>query len=132
MQSSETGTILNLNVSKGDQIQAGDIIASINPTEALGLLNELNARQSSIEIQIKRLDSEINGNPADNLKKELEGYEVSAVAAQMALFYARRTTLDQKISSLKTEYARTLENKIEKQEELITETESVISNEAEE
>ena len=118
VQSSETGTILNLNVSKGDQIQAGDIIASINPTEALGLLNELNARQSSIEIQIKRLDSEINGNPADNLKKELEGYEVSAVAAQMALFYARRTTLDQKISSLKTEYARTLENKIEKQEEL--------------
>ncbi len=71
VQSSETGTILNLNVSKGDQIQAGDIIASINPTEALGLLNELNARQSSIEIQIKRLDSEINGNPADNLKKEL-------------------------------------------------------------
>ena len=118
IQSSETGTILNLNVSKGDQIEAGDIIASINPTEALGLLNELNARQSSIEIQIKRLDSEINGNPADSLKKDLDGYEVSAIAAQMALFYARRTTLDQKISSLKTEYARTLENKIEKQEEL--------------
>ena len=118
VQSSETGTILNLNVSKGDQIQAGDIIASINPTEAQGLLNELNARQSSIEIQIKRLDSEINGDAADNLKKDLEGYEISAVAAQMALYYARGTTLNQKISSLKTEYARTLENKIEKQEEL--------------
>jgi len=125
VQSSETGTILYLNVRKGDLVEAGDLLASINPTAAQGLLSELDARKKTIEIQLARLDLEISGSTVNELKKLLLKYDDNAAAAQIALFTARETTLQQELASLGADHLSTIESRIEKQKELVGVTELI-------
>jgi len=119
VQTSETGTITTLNVSKGDFVERNSVIATINPTAAQGSLDELISRRDTIMVQINRLDAEINGLSASILKQRIDEYDAGIVAAEMALFYARSLTLKQKISGLKTEFSRVLESLVEKEQELI-------------
>ena len=119
VQSAETGTIIDFRVSKGDFVERNSVLATINPTAAQGSLDELISRRDTIKVQINRLDAEIDGLSASDLKRRLQEYDSSIVSAEMALFYARSLTLKQKISGLTTELNRVLKSMVEKEQELI-------------
>ena len=74
VQSPERGTIATYVVKEGSSVTAGQIIATINPIEAEGVLEELEARLSNLRLKMIRLDAELNGNSIASVRDKATDY----------------------------------------------------------
>lgn len=97
------GTILSFAATEGDRVEEGDLIAEINPTDAIGALAEARKRLRSLRLRLARLDAEMTGAEfdistiatADPLERTLLEAELASSNARRADLIAREAALVQ-------------------------------------
>ena len=106
VQAPELATISNFWVEEGSEVSANDIIATISPTEALGILEELQTRLSNLNVRLIRLDAELVGQTIDDVKNMLSSSDPLIVAAETDLMASRLAGLNSKLKSLDQELSK--------------------------
>ena len=68
VQSPDRGTIKSYLVEEGSLVTVGQIIATINPIEAAGVLEEIEASLSNLKVRHVRLDAELENQSVSVVK----------------------------------------------------------------
>jgi membrane fusion protein, adhesin transport system len=100
VQSPERGTIATFVVEEGSAVNAGQIIATINPIEAKGVLEELEARLSNLRLKMIRLDAELNGGTIASVRNNGADYPETLLDAEIELMASRRESLNAELKTL--------------------------------
>jgi adhesin transport system membrane fusion protein len=106
VQSPERGTIATYVVEEGSSVTAGQIIATISPIEAEGVLEELEARLSNLRLKMIRLDAELNGNSIASVRGKATDYSDALLDAEIELMASRRESLDAELKNLNQDKQR--------------------------
>jgi adhesin transport system membrane fusion protein len=108
VQSPERGTIATYMVEEGTVVSAGQIIATINPIEAAGVLEELEARLANLNIRLVRLDAELENKPVSVVTKLSSSYSKALVDAEVELMISRKASLDAELATLNQDRQKTI------------------------
>ncbi len=107
VQPLDTGVIRSIDVSVGDKVRAGQVLARLDPTFAAADLGALAAQVSALQAQVSRLQAEAENRPFTYI-----GLDPN-LALQAAIFSQRRAEYNfriegynQKASSLSVSVAR--------------------------
>ncbi|MDB9715615.1 HlyD family type I secretion periplasmic adaptor subunit [Amylibacter sp.] len=106
VQSPERGTIATFVVEEGSAVNAGQIIATINPIEAEGVLEELEARLSNLSLKMIRLDAELNGGTIASVRNNASSYPETLLDAEIELMTSRRESLNAELKTLNQDKER--------------------------
>jgi len=106
VQSPQDGSITGFFVEEGSLVTQNSILATINPTEAQGLLEELQARLSHQKARLMRLEAELDGRHIINLRQSLAKIDPTIVDAEVALMRARDESQLAKLKTLQQERAQ--------------------------
>ena len=106
VQSPERGTIATFVVEEGSAVNAGQIIATINPIEAEGVLEELEARLSNLRLKMVRLDAELNGGTIASVRNNASSYPETLLDAEIKLMMSRRESLNAELKTLNQDKER--------------------------
>ena len=106
VQSPERGTIATYVVEEGSSVTAGQIIATINPIEAEGVLEELETRLSNLRLKMIRLDAELNGNSIASVRDQAADYPMALLDAEIKLMSSRRDGLNAEFTNLNQDKQR--------------------------
>ena len=106
VQSPERGTIATFVVEEGSAVNAGQIIATINPIEAEGVLEELEARLSNLSLKMIRLDAELNGGTIASVRSNATDYPETLLDAEIELMTSRRESLNAELKTLNQDKER--------------------------
>ena len=106
VQSPERGTIATYVVEEGSSVTAGQIIATINPIEAEGVLEELETRLSNLRLKMIRLDAELNGNSIASVRDKAADYPDELLDAEIELMASRRESLNAELKNLNQDKQR--------------------------
>lgn len=103
IQSPERGIISTYLIEEGSIVSAGQIIATINPIEAEGLLKELETRLSNLNVKMIRLDAELNNKSVSSVRAMAATYSPALVDAEIELMVSRRASLNADLNTLSQE-----------------------------
>ena len=106
VQSPERGTIATYAVEEGSSVTAGQIIATISPIEAEGVLEELETRLSNLRLKMIRLDAELNGNSIASVRGKATDYSDALLDAEIELMASRRESLNAELKNLNQDKQR--------------------------
>jgi len=106
VQSPERGTIATYVVEEGSLVTAGQIIATINPIEVEGVLEELEARLSNLRLKMIRLDAELNGSSIASVRHKATDYSDALIDAEIELMASRRESLNAELTNLNQDQQR--------------------------
>ena len=106
VQSPERGTIATYVVEEGSSVNARQVIATINPIEAEGVLEELEARLSNLRLKMIRLDAELNGNSIASVRDKATDYSDALLNAEIELMASRRESLNAELTNLNQDKQR--------------------------
>ena len=106
VQSPERGTIATFVVEEGSAVNAGQIIATINPIEAEGVLEELEARLSNLSLKMIRLDAELKGGTITSVRNNATDYPETLLDAEIELMTSRRESLNAELKTLNQDKER--------------------------
>ena len=106
VQSPERGTIATYVVEEGNSVVVGQIIATISPIEAEGVLEELEARLSNLRLKMIRLDAELNGNSIASVRDKATDYSDALLNAEIELMASRRESLNAELKNLSQDKQR--------------------------
>lgn len=106
VQSPERGTISTYVVEEGSLVTAGQIIATINPIEAEGVLEELETRLSNLRLKMIRLDAELNGDSIASVRNKGTDYSDALLDAEIELMASRRESLNAELKNLNQDEQR--------------------------
>lgn len=105
IQSLEGGILAELNVSEGDLVTRGQIVARLDPTRSQSAYLASEAEIATLEAEVERLEAEV-------LEREQLDFGANPSEAQrteIRLFAARRTKLEASIAALEAERAAVAE-----------------------
>ena len=108
VQSPERGTIATYMVEEGSVVSTGQIIATINPIEAAGVLEELEARLANLNIRLVRLDAELENKSIAVVRQLNITYSKALVDAEVKLMLSRKASLDTELETLNQDRKKTL------------------------
>ena len=108
VQSPERGTIATYMVEEGTVVSSGQIIATINPIEAAGVLEELEARLANLNIRLVRLDAELENKPVSVVTNLSSSYSKALVDAEVELMISRKASLDAELATLNQDRQKTI------------------------
>ena len=100
VQSPERGAIATYLVEEGSKVNAGQIIASINPIKAEGILEELETRLGNLRLKMIRLDTELNGGTIASVRNNANSYTNTLLDAEIELMSSRRKSLNAEFKAL--------------------------------
>lgn len=106
VQSPERGTIKSYLVEEGSPVKAGQIIATINPIEAEGILEEINANISNLKVRLVRLDAELQNQPVSVVEELSSKYPKQLVDAEVELMVSRKAGLVSQLKMLSQEFEK--------------------------
>ncbi|MDB9874820.1 HlyD family type I secretion periplasmic adaptor subunit [Amylibacter sp.] len=106
VQSPERGTIATFVVEEGSAVNSGQIIATINPIEAEGVLEELEARLSNLSLKMIRLDAELKGGTIASVRNNASSYPETLLDAEIKLMTSRRESLNAELKTLNQDKKR--------------------------
>ena len=106
VQSPERGTIATYVVEEGSTVNAGQIIATINPIEAEGVLEELEVRLSNLSLKMIRLDAELKGGTIASVRNNASNYTETLLDAEIELMTSRRESLNAELKTLNQDKER--------------------------
>jgi len=110
IQSPNRGTIATYKVEEGSIVNIGQIIATINPIEAEGVLEELNTRLGNASVKLVRLDAELNGEATSHVRANSLLYTKSLVDAEIELMVSRRESLESELNTLSQDRQKIMKN----------------------
>lgn len=99
VQAPVMGTISGFFVEEGSRVAEGELIATINPTEALSRLEELEAKIDNKRIRLRRLDIELEKKGPDYLRSILQSKAADLVEAEILLLTSRVDSLKAQIET---------------------------------
>ncbi len=102
VQHLEGGIVMEILVSEGDKVNAGDPLFQIANTRVRTTLLEAKLQQLSLMIRRERLLAEVNGDVDVNFSNELKKERADFVAAEKELFSLRRTEYLERLTGLET------------------------------
>jgi hemolysin D len=118
-QALDTSLIKSIDVREGDQVQTGQLLATLDPTFAEADANQLRLQIASLEAQVVRDEAELSGKPlvfADRsdadfrnyaaLQKALYDQRVAQYNAQVASFDAKIRSTQATIQKFQTDDER--------------------------
>ena len=108
VQSPERGTITTYMVEEGSIVSVGQIIATINPIEAAGVLEELEARLANLNIRLVRLDAELQSKPVSVVMELSSSYSKVLVDAEVELMISRKASLVAELETLNQDRKKTI------------------------
>ena len=107
VQSPDRGTIKSYLVEEGSGVTAGQIIATINPIEAEGVLEEIEASLSNLKVRHVRLDAELENQPVSVVEELGVIYSKQLVDAEVELMVSRRAGLESELKTLNQDREKT-------------------------
>ncbi len=107
VQSPDRGTIKSYLVEEGSGVTAGQIIATINPIEAEGVLEEIEASLSNLKVRHIRLDAELENQSVSVVEDLSDIYPKQLVDAEVELMVSRRAGLDSELKTLNQDREKT-------------------------
>ena len=107
VQSPDRGTIKSYLVEEGSGVTAGQIIATINPIEAEGVLEEIEASLSNLKVRHVRLDAELENQPVSVVEELGVIHSKQLVDAEVELMVSRRAGLDSELKTLNQDREKT-------------------------
>ncbi|WP_319520600.1 HlyD family type I secretion periplasmic adaptor subunit [uncultured Martelella sp.] len=104
VQSFDGGILSELDVSAGEIVDKGQIIARLDPTRAQAEYDETAARYRASLAQAARLQAEVTGAETVNFPAALDGFP-DLTASERALFVARQDSYHESLADMKTDMA---------------------------
>jgi len=97
----ETAVVRGVDVQVGDQVRAGDRLATLDPTFAAADLADLTAKLASVEAQIGRLRAELDGSDYTPFPGNPDApVQAAILERRRAEYRSRLTSLDEKAGQL--------------------------------
>jgi len=110
VQHLEGGVVRAILVREGDRVQAGQVLVRLDDVHAGATRDALRAQQASLQAHAARLAAEAAGTGALTFPTALQHSDSArareAMAAQVALFTARRAALDSQLAVIATREAQ--------------------------
>ena len=101
IQSLDGGIIAEIMVRQGDIVEAGDIVARLDPTRSASNVEEAAAKYHASIAAAARLRAELDGRDTVTFPEALDGEEFAELRAnELALFNSRRNSFDEALSGL--------------------------------
>jgi HlyD family secretion protein len=132
LQPIETSQIATLNVSVGQIVRKGEILATLDPTVTGADLNQVKARLESLDAQVRRLEAERDGKVYTGTKNEHDILQGNLDTGRSEAFRARITRLNENISRIKSSILnsdleiKNLENRRQSLKEIETMNEQLV------
>ena len=89
IQSPFRGILNSIEVEPGSRVKKGDLLATINPVDAKGVLADIKAKKEALDIKIIRINAELNKSETSQLIDNLKGFSQDLVATEVDLFNSR-------------------------------------------
>ena len=99
IQSLDGGVLTELNVREGDIVEKGQTLAQLDPTRFASQVGESESKLRAARATAARLRAEVNGTPL-SFPNEIQD-EAQLVREETALYYSRRSNLEESIAGLK-------------------------------
>ncbi len=99
IQAVDGGVLATLNVSEGDRVQPGDVIAQLDQIRIGAAMREVEVRLSALKVKAIRLRAEVTGAKQLIIPQALKSYK-ELIAVESALFHQRRTGLAEELRTL--------------------------------
>jgi HlyD family secretion protein len=101
-----TSIVQSINVSEGQIVKKGDVLATLNPTYAAADLTALTAQQQAYSAQVARLEAQENGTPYNpDPANPASALQLQTYNQQQAQFDFTMEDYAQKIRALQTNIA---------------------------
>jgi len=114
----DAGQVTEINVTEGQTISAGQLIASINPIFAKSAFDELISKKWGAEARLTRIKAEIENKSLDYLDRKLAAFPSELASSQKWLYKSRIEEFSAKESTI-IKQIQQLENvEVEKLNEL--------------
>ncbi len=114
----DAGQVTEINVTEGQTISAGQLIASINPIFAKSAFDELISKKWGAEARLTRIKAEIENKSMDYLDRKLAAFPSELASSQKWLYKSRIEEFSAKESTI-IKQIQQLENvEVEKLNEL--------------
>lgn len=102
IQAVDGGVIAELNVTEGDRVEAGQVLARFDQGRLRAELGEVEARLSAMQIRAARLRAELLGSEELVIDQDLSARFPELVSVERALFEQRATSLRDELTTLET------------------------------
>lgn len=98
IQNLEGGILAELNVTEGDTVEAGQVLARLYGTQYQSTVDDLTDQIAAHDIRRLRLEAELAGQDSFTPPPELAARVPDIVASEQALLTARRTDLSSRLT----------------------------------
>lgn len=111
IQNLEGGILAELNVREGDEVEEGQVLASLDPAKAKSNVDETLAKIVALQARAARLNAEINNKDKITYPSEIHDQK-DVINRETELFYTNRQAFKENVLNL-TEQLRLAQNEVE-------------------
>ena len=131
IQSPFRGILNSIEVEPGSRVRKGDLLATINPVDAKGVLADIKAKKEALDIKIIRINAELNKSETSQLIDNLKGFSQDLVATEVDLFNSRVKKIKTIFEEIGTRLETVYENKkiLKSEEKGINDLRNIIEDE---
>jgi len=97
IQNLEGGILAELAVREGDEVEQGDVLATLQGTQFRATVDDLRDQIASLEIRRLRLEAELAGQDTFDVPADIAARNMAMVASEQALLVARQSDLRSRI-----------------------------------
>ena len=111
VQSPFRGILNSIEVEPGTRVRKGDLLATINPVDAKGVLADISAKKEALNIKMIRVNAELNKSDTSQLIDRLKSFSQALVVTEVDLFNSRVNRIKNVIEEIDARLEMAYENK---------------------
>ena len=111
VQSPFRGILNSIEVEPGSRVRKGDLLATINPVDAEGVLADISAKKEALDIKMIRVNAELNKSDTSQLIDRLKSFSQALVVTEVDLFNSRVNRIKNVIEEIDARLEMAYENK---------------------
>ena len=111
VQSPFRGILNSIEVEPGTRVRKGDLLATINPVDAKGILADISAKKEALDIKMIRVNAELNKSSTSQLIDRLKSFSQALVVTEVDLFNSRVNRIKNVIEEIDARLEMAYENK---------------------
>ena len=111
VQSPFRGILNSIEVEPGTRVRKGDLLATINPVDAKGVLADISAKKEALDIKMIRVNAELNKSDTSQLIDRLKSFSQALVVTEVDLFNSRVNRIKNVIEEIDARLEMAYENK---------------------